>query len=319
MKTLVTGGAGFIGSNLVDALVERGDEVVVLDDLSSGKRSNLERAIAAGSTLMVGNVSDKAAVDAAFDAHSPDQVFHLAAQIDVRRSVSDPVYDLHVNVGGTINLLEAATRSGTRRFILASTGGAIYGEGEGRDLPLSERAERRPDAPYGQSKLAAEGYLDLYGRLRGLATVALRLGNVYGPRQDPHGEAGVVAIFCGALLAGAKPKVFGDGEQTRDYIYVGDVVSAFLAASSTDARGAFNVGTGVETSVLHLGREIGAAYALEFEPEMAGDRAGEVNRIAISNERAARELAWSPQVSLGEGIRRTAEWARRSLSPNADS
>ena len=236
MEALVTGGAGFIGSHLVDALLERGDRVVVIDDLSTGRRENLEGAIAKGALLLEADITDAAAVADAFETHSPEVVFHLAAQIDVRRSVTDPVFDLGVNVGGTLNLLEAARRTQARRFILASTGGAIYGEGAGRPLPLDEGSECRPDAPYGQSKYAAEGYLSLYGRLYGLPTVALRLGNVYGSRQDPLGEAGVVAIFCGALLGGGTPKVFGDGRQTRDYVYVGDVVEAFLAAADVGSQ-----------------------------------------------------------------------------------
>ncbi len=310
MRTLVTGGAGFIGSNLVDALVERGDEVVVLDDLSSGKTENLQGAIERGAVLAEADVADSATVNDAFASYQPQQVFHLAAQIDVRVSVSDPAFDLGVNVGGTINLLNAAVESGCRRFHFASTGGAIYGEGDGRDLPLPESAQRLPDAPYGMSKLAAEGYLDLYSRLHGLSTVALRLGNVYGPRQDPHGEAGVVAIFCGALLAGSPPKVFGDGEQTRDYIFVGDVVKAFLAASESDITGAINVGTGREVSVFDVGNAIAAAYGTSFEPEMAESRPGEVQRIAISAERAREHLGWSAETSLEEGLRVTAEWAR---------
>ena len=237
MEALVTGGAGFIGSHLVDALLERGDRVVVIDDLSTGRRENLEQALAKGAVLLEAEVTDAAAVTEAFEAHRPEAVFHLAAQIDVRRSVSDPVFDLGVNVAGTLNLLEAARQTEARRFILASTGGAIYGEGAGRPLPLDEQAECRPDAPYGQSKYAAEGYLSLYGRLYGLSAVALRLGNVYGSRQDPLGEAGVVAIFCGALLGGGTPRVFGDGNQTRDYVYVGDVVEAFLAGAASEARG----------------------------------------------------------------------------------
>jgi UDP-glucose 4-epimerase len=310
MRTLVTGGAGFIGSNLVDALVARGDQVTVLDDLSSGKRENLAEALALGATLREGDVSDPASVDEVFAEASPNQVFHFAAQIDVRRSVSDPVFDLGVNVGGTINLLEAAVRSGTSRFLFASTGGAIYGEGEGRDLPLDESADRRPDAPYGQSKLAAEGYLDLYARLHGLSTVALRLGNVYGPRQDPHGEAGVVAIFCGTLLQGGTPKVFGDGRQTRDYIYVDDVIAAFLAASGSDVVGAFNVGTGREADVFDVGEAIAAAYDTTFEPELAPTRPGEVQRIAIASDRAAAEIGWRAEVELADGLARTARWAR---------
>ena len=307
MRAIVTGGAGFIGSHVVDALVGRGEDVLVLDDLSSGKRENLADALSAGATLVEADVADADAVASAFESHAPEAVLHLAAQIDVRRSVADPVYDLGVNVGGTLNLLESARHAGTRRFVFASTGGAIYGEGAGRDLPLAEDAERRPDAHYGQSKLAAEGYLSLYARLYGLPTVALRLGNVYGPRQDPHGEAGVVAIFCGALLSGGSPRVFGDGKQTRDYIYVGDVVAAFMAALDRDAGGALNVGTGTETSVLELGRLLGELCGRPFEPEMAPARPGEVQRIAIDSALASRELGWSAATPIGEGLRLTAE------------
>jgi UDP-glucose 4-epimerase len=313
MRSLVTGGAGFIGSNLVDALVARGDEVTVLDDLSSGKRSNLEDALAKSAKLIEGSVADAALVGEVVTAAKPECIFHLAAQIDVRRSITDPAFDLEINVGGTIKMLEAAADAGVRRFAFASTGGAIYGEGEGRDLPLDETADRRPDAQYGTSKMAAEGYLGLYERLRGISTVALRLGNVYGPRQDPHGEAGVVAIFAGALLAGRTPKVFGNGLQTRDYVYVGDVVDAFLAASESDVTGALNIGTGAETDVLELGRIIAAACGKEFRPELAPARAGEVQRISISSKLAARELGWSPQRDLDSALAETVEWARTGL------
>ena len=305
MEALVTGGAGFIGSHLVDALLERGDRVVVIDDLTTGRRENLEGAVANGAVLLEADVTDEAAVTDAFQAHRPEAVFHLAAQIDVRRSVSEPVFDLGVNVGGTLNLLEAA-REPQPRFILASTGGAVYGEGAGRALPLDEQAECRPDAPYGQSKYAAEGYLSLYGRLYGLSALALRLGNVYGSRQDPLGEAGVVAIFCGALLGAGTPRVFGDGNQTRDYVYVGDVVEAFLAAAGSDARGTYNIGTGVETSVLELGRLLGGVCDRDFDPEMAPPRPGEVQRIAIDSALAASELGWRPRITLEEGLRATA-------------
>jgi UDP-glucose 4-epimerase len=306
MEALVTGGAGFIGSNLVDALLERDDRVVVIDDLSTGRRQNLEPALANGALLLEADITDAAAVADAFEAHQPEVVFHLAAQIDVRRSVSDPVFDLGVNVGGTLNLLEAARRAQARRFILASTGGAIYGEGAGRPLPLDEGSECRPDAPYGQSKYAAEGYLSLYGRLYGLATVALRLGNVYGARQDPLGEAGVVAIFCGALLGGGTPRVFGDGRQTRDYVYVGDVVDAFLTAADSEANGTYNIGTGIETSVLELGRLLAKVCDREFDPEMAPPRPGEVQRIAIDSTLASSELGWRPLTTLEKGLRATA-------------
>ena len=305
MRTLVTGGAGFIGSNLVDALVARGDEVLVVDDLSSGRRENLAGTLDAGATLVEASIGDPDALARAFEQHRPRSVFHLAAQIDVRRSVEDPIFDLDLNVGGTIHLLECCRASGVERFVFASTGGAIYGEGEGRELPLSEDADCRPDAPYGQSKFAAEGYVSLYRRQHAVSAAALRLGNVYGPRQDPHGEAGVVAIFCGKLLAGETPRVFGDGEQTRDYVYVADVVSAFLAAADSDPDGPYNVGTGMETSVLELGRILAEAAGEEFEPELAPARPGEVNRISIDPAQIERELGWRPQTSLEDGLRAT--------------
>jgi UDP-glucose 4-epimerase len=307
MRAMVTGGAGFIGSHLVDALLERGDEVLIVDDLSTGRRENLEGALGSGAELIEADVTDAGALSGAIAAQPPDIAFHLAAQIDVRVSVSDPVFDVSVNVAGTINLLEAARAGEVNRVVFASTGGAIYGEGSGRDLPLDETAECLPDAPYGQSKYAAEGYLSLYARLYGLSTIALRLGNVYGPRQDPLGEAGVVAIFCGALLEGRTPRVFGDGEQTRDYVYVADIVDAMLAAGDSRTVGTFNVGTGAETSVLELGRMVGRACEVPFDPQMAPPRSGEVQRIAIDSTRAAQELAWSAKTSLEDGLERTAK------------
>lgn len=306
MKALVTGGAGFIGSHLVDALVERGDQVTVIDNLSSGRRENLAGPTGEQAELVEADVTDAPAVAETFERQRPELVFHLAAQIDVRRSVTDPVYDLTVNVGGTLNLLEAARLTGARRFMLASTGGAVYGEGAGLELPLDETTQCRPDAPYGQSKFAAEGYASLYGRLHGLKATALRLGNVYGPRQDPFGEAGVVAIFCGALLTDGTPRVFGDGQQTRDYIFVRDVVDAFLAAAGSEATGTYNVGTGVETSVLELGELIGGVCERPFDPELAPPRPGEVRRIAIDSGRAEAELGWSARTALVDGLRATA-------------
>ncbi|HEX2128696.1 MAG TPA: NAD-dependent epimerase/dehydratase family protein [Solirubrobacterales bacterium] len=307
MRALVTGGAGFIGSHLVDALLARGDRVAVLDDLSTGSADNLSGALAAGATLAEASVTDPEAVAASFADHSPEIVFHLAAQMDVRVSIERPVFDLDVNVGGTINLLEEARKDPQTRIVFASTGGAIYGEGAGRELPVAESSQRRPDAPYGQSKLSAEGYLSLYSRLYGVEATSLRLGNVYGPRQDPHGEAGVVAIFCGALLGGTRPRVFGDGGQTRDYIYVDDVVAAFLAAAAAPAGGPYNIGTGVETSVLELGGLIAAACGTDFEPEFAPARTGEVERIAIDPSRAASELGWRAECALADGLAATVE------------
>jgi UDP-glucose 4-epimerase len=310
MRALVTGGAGFIGSHVVDALAARGDDVLVLDDLSSGRVENLEGARERGARLLEADVTDPDAVAEAFESHRPELVCHLAAQIDVRRSVADPAYDLGVNVAGTINLLEAARQAETGRFVFTSTGGAIYGEGADRELPLDERAACRPDAPYGQSKFAAEGYVSLYERLYRLSGVSLRLGNVYGPRQDPHGEAGVVAIFCTALLGDGRPRVFGDGLQTRDYVYVGDVVRAFVAAAESDAAGAYNIGTGVETSVIDLGERLATICEREFDPEMAPPRAGEVQRISISSALAGERLGWNAAMQLDRGLALTADWFR---------
>jgi UDP-glucose 4-epimerase len=306
MKCLVTGGAGFIGSNLVDALLARGDEVTVVDDLSTGRRGNLEGALAAGTELAELDIRDAAALAALASDRAPETVFHLAAQIDVRKSLADPAFDAAVNVGGTANVLDAARAAGSGRIVFVSTGGAIYGEGEGQQLPLDEATAIAPLSAYGQSKYAAEGYLALYERLYGLSGIALRLGNVYGPRQDPLGEAGVIAIFCGLLRSGGRPTIFGDGAQTRDYIYVGDVVAAALAAAASRASGPVNIGTGREASVLELAETLGRLGGAEhFEPELAPARAGEVQRISLDASRAERELDWRPATELEEGLRLT--------------
>ena len=309
MRCLVTGGAGFIGSNLADALLERGDEVTILDDLSTGRRSNIEGALAGGAELLEMDVRQTDDVVAALTERKPEAVFHLAAQIDVRRSVAEPAFDAAVNVGGTANVLEGARQAGTGRVVFISTGGAIYGEGDGKSLPLGEDAATEPLAPYGQSKFAGEGYISLYRRLYGLSGVSLRLGNVFGPRQDPLGEAGVIAIFCGLLLEGKNATVFGDGKQTRDYIYVGDVVAAALAAADSDADGAFNIGTGRETSVLDLIELLAELSGQDFKPEFADARPGEVQRISIDPARARGELGWEAQVDLADGMRRTLDAA----------
>src|SRR5680860_650724 len=305
MRTLVTGGAGFIGSNLVDALLARGDAVSVVDDLSTGRHSNLDRALAEGAEL---DIREAAALAELVAAAQPEVVFHLAAQIDVRKSLADPAFDASINVGGTANLLEAARASGSPRIVFVSTGGAIYGEGEGQRLPLDESTPIAPFSAYGQSKFAAEGYLALYERLYGLSGVSLRLGNVYGPRQDPLGEAGVIAIFCGKLRGGERPTVFGDGRQTRDYIYVGDVVTAALAAARSGASGPVNIGSGIETDVLELAARLAEIDgAADFEPEFAPPRAGEVQRISLDAGRAERELGWRAETSVADGLRLTLE------------
>jgi UDP-glucose 4-epimerase len=297
VRTLVTGGAGFIGSHVVDALLARGDRVAVLDDLSTGRRENLDGALAAGATLHEGSVADAADVAAALEAARPEVIYHLAAQIDVRRAVEDPAFDATVNVVGTATLLEGARRSGVRRVVLASTGGAIYGDAD--VVPTPEEAEPRPLSPYAASKAAAELYMGLYHRLYGLSTFSLRLANVYGPRQDPMGEAGVVAIYCGRALNGGVATVFGDGRQTRDFVYVGDVADAFVAAGASDAQGCCNVSTGLETTVLEL------AEALGLRPELAPERPGEVRRSCLDASAAAALLGWRARTPLKVGLDRT--------------
>ncbi|HJS96487.1 MAG TPA: NAD-dependent epimerase/dehydratase family protein, partial [Solirubrobacteraceae bacterium] len=242
MNCLVTGGAGFIGSHVVDALVARGDEVTVVDNLSSGRRSNLADAEACGVVLRVADVRDSGALASIFAAARPEVVFHLAAQIDVRHSVDDPAHDADSNVLGTIRVLEASRAAGVRRVVNTSTGGGLYGDAT--SIPTPEDHPIRPLAPYGQGKYAAEGYCSLYTRLHGLSTVSLRYGNVYGPRQDVHGEAGVVAIFCGCAVEGRRPTVFGDGSQTRDWVEVGDVACANLLAGDAELTGPVNIGSG---------------------------------------------------------------------------
>jgi UDP-glucose 4-epimerase len=309
MRALVTGGAGFIGSNLVDALLERGDEVTVVDDISTGRRENLTGALEHGAELVESDIRDAQAMLDVFGRARPEVVYHLAAQIDVRHSVADPAADARINVEGTINVLNASLEAGVRRFVNTSTGGAIYGEGQ--ILPAPENHPVAPMSPYGNSKFCAENYCSLFRRLHGLSTVSLRYGNVYGPRQDPLGEAGVIAIFCGKLLEGARPTVFGDGKQTRDYDWVGDVVAANLAATETDTPGPYNVGTGRETSVLELVDILGElARGESFEPEFAPERPGEVQRIAIDPSRAREELGWEAKMDLRDGLAHTLDSLR---------
>jgi UDP-glucose 4-epimerase len=297
VRAVVTGGAGFIGSHVVDGLLARGDEVHVLDNLSSGKRENVPD----GATLHEGDIrTDSARV---FDEVKPEACFHLAAQIDVRVSVERPDVDADVNVIGTLRVLEAARAHGTN-VVFSSTGGAIYGE---RESPAPEDAPRLPLAPYGTSKLAAEEYLAMYNRLYGTSHVSMRYGNVYGPRQDAHGEAGVVAIFMSRLRDGETPRIFGDGEQTRDYVYVVDVVAATLAGLGHNGS-VFNVGTGVGTSVLELYEHIQRAAGIEREPEFAPPRAGELQRSVLDPSRAVSELGWRANNSLDEGLAETWAW-----------
>jgi UDP-glucose 4-epimerase len=306
MNCLVTGGAGFIGSHVVDALLARGDRVAVVDNLSSGRRSNLEGAEARGAVLHEADVRDAGALASIFASARPDVVFHLAAQIDVRRSVEDPAQDADANVLGTIRVLEAARAAGARRVVNTSTGGGLYGDAS--VIPTPEDHPIRPLAPYGQGKHAAEGYCELYTRLHGLPTVSLRYGNVYGPRQDVHGEAGVVAIFCGRVVSGVRPMVFGDGTQSRDWVEVGDVARANLVAADAgdQVTGPVNIGTGREISVIDvlgtLVRVSGSGSGLD--PEFAPSRPGEVQRSCLDVTRAREVLGWEAQVGLEDGLRR---------------
>jgi len=309
MRALVTGGAGFIGSNLVDALLARGDDVTVVDDLSTGKEANLAAAIRNGADLRVLDIRDGEQLAEVVGGVGPDAIFHLAAQIDVRKSIADPAWDAGINVQGTINVLEAARRHGVARIVNSSTGGAIYGDAE--TLPTPETATPLPEAAYGQSKLAAEGYLGLYERLYGLSLVTLRYGNVFGPRQDPLGEAGVIAIFCGCLESGRRPTIFGDGTQTRDYVYVGDVVGANLAAAAAQASGPINVGTARETSVLELVSVLAElADASDFAADFKPARLGELARSCLDIARARTALGWEPKIDLHDGLRLTLDASR---------
>ena len=317
-RVLVTGGAGFIGSHVAEAFLAAGWEVEIIDNLSSGRRENVPGA----ARLHELDIGDPAARDIVRDGRF-DAVCHLAAQIDVRRSVSDPQLDARINVLGTLNLLDGLRDSGrATRFVASSTGGAIYGAYS--EPPSAEDALKAPVAPYGVSKLSMEYYLSSHAQLYGTDTLALRYTNVYGPRQDPHGEAGVVAIFCGRLLEGRALTVFGDGAQTRDYVYVEDVARANLAAvtrplpqaGSIDMR-AFNIATGEETSVLELARLLGQAAGSDAPVEHAPARPGELQRSAARPDKAAQWLGWRPAVPLRDGLARTYHWfaGRRSTSP----
>lgn len=309
MKTLVTGGAGFIGSHLVNALTGRGDEVVVLDNLSTGKPENLASATAAGARLVEGDIRDAEFVEETLRAERPGTVFHLAAQSEVRRSIDEPTLDATVNVVGSVNVIEASQRTGLDRFVFASTGGAVYGEGDRIDLPAVETITPEPMCQYGLSKYVVEKYLELYRRLYMFNSVALRLANVYGPRQNPKGEAGAVAIFAGQLVNGESPTVYGDGTQTRDFVYVADVIDAMLTASRTDVEGSINIGSGEETPLLDLIATIGGLgdNGNDFRPVFDTARKGDVQRNSIDPSRAAADLGWSPTTSLEHGLKLTVD------------
>ena len=298
MKILVTGGAGFIGSHTTDALVAAGHSVAVLDNLSAGKREQVNQA----ARFYQIDLREAEQVKEVVAKEKPEAIFHLAAQMDVRRSVADPVYDAQVNLVGMLNLMEAGRVNGLRRVVFSSTGGAIYGTQEA--YPCDEDNPTRPISPYGVAKLATERYLFFYKVEYGIDYLAVRYANVYGPRQDPHGEAGVVAIFCGRMLEGKPVTIFGAGEQTRDYVFVADVVQANVAALDSAVTGAVNIGTGVETSVNRLFKEL-AGSSYELKPVYAPSRPGEQQRSVISPARAARELNWHPKVTLADGLSRT--------------
>ncbi|MEL4163666.1 NAD-dependent epimerase/dehydratase family protein [Corynebacterium bovis] len=303
MRTLVTGGAGFIGSHLVDALLADGHTVTVVDDLSHGRRTNLPDGV----PLVEADIRT-ADLDAIVAEAAPEVIFHLAAQINVRSSVEDPVGDATLNILATIRLAEAARRHGVRRIVHTSSGGAIYGRPE---LPVTESTVPDPESPYAASKYAGEIYLGTYRHLYGLECAFIAPANVYGPRQDPHGEAGVVAIFCRNLLAGEPTRVFGDGGNTRDYVYVGDVVRAFILAAGTAGNGLrFNIGTGVETTDRRLHSLVAEAAGAPDDPAFAPARLGDVPRSALDNTRAREVLGWEPQTDLAAGIARTVEYFR---------
>jgi UDP-glucose 4-epimerase len=306
MRILVTGGAGFIGSHLVDRLIEEGHDVAVVDDLSTGKKKNIN---AKAEFYKLDILSPK--VERVFQKERPEALFHFAAQMDVRRSVKDPIFDGQVNILGTVNLLEHAVKVGTKRVIFASSGGAIYGEQE--RFPAAEDHPTHPVSPYGISKLAAEHYLYYYGRTYGLQWTSLRFGNVFGPRQDPFGEAGVVAIFTLKLLQNEQPVINGTGKQTRDYIAVDDVVEANMAVLNGAGNDTYNVGTGRETSVNQLFRLLAEAVGSPMKERYGPERRGEQLRSCLDATKLTKALEWEPRLSLADGLKRTVEYFRETV------
>jgi UDP-glucose 4-epimerase len=307
-KVLVTGGAGFIGSNVADAYLARGWEVTIIDDLSSGKRDNVPD----GATFVEMDVRDKRVLELFEEQGGFELVSHHAAQVDVRVSVDRPSHDADINIGGLLNVLEAARACETRRVVFVSSGGVVYGDVDER--PISETAPKSPESPYGVSKLTSEFYLRCFRILHGLDYAALRYSNVYGPRQDPHGEAGVVAIFSNRIMGGQSLTIFGDGEQTRDYVYVGDVVQANMVVSEADLGGgfdldarSFNVGTGNETSVNKLARTLMSSAGREVEIQYAPARPGELEWNSLNCDKL-RALGWEAEVDIEEGLGRTYRW-----------
>jgi UDP-glucose 4-epimerase len=303
MRIVVTGGAGFIGSHLADAFVGAGHDVAVIDNLSSGERAQVPTA----ARFHEADIRSDAAIRA-IESEKPDVLCHHAAQMNVRRSVEDPAYDADVNVLGMLRLLETAKKAGTKTVLFASSGGTVYGETD--RFPIAEQEPTVPVCPYGVSKLAGEHYLEYYRRIFGIRYVALRYANVYGPRQNPHGEAGVVSIFCRALLQGQGAQIYGDGLQTRDYVFVGDVVRANVAALASDYCGPVNVGTGQETNVVDLHAKLRRLTGRDVLPGHAPAKDGEVRRSVLDCSHAARVLGWKPSVTLDEGLAATVDFFR---------
>jgi UDP-glucose 4-epimerase len=309
LRILVTGGAGFIGSNVADRFLQLGHEVAIFDDLSTGFREFVNPR----AKLHEGDLADAAAIDRCIADFRPEIVDHHAAQIDVRKSVSDPLRDARVNILGSIALLQSCTRHGVRKVIYASTGGALYGEG--RELPATEDHPVNPESPYGTSKHTVEHYLYLWKLLHGLDYTVLRYPNVFGPRQNPHGEAGVNAIFIGLMLEGKRPRIFGDGNAVRDYLFVSDVVDGNVLALEKGSGEMLNLGTGVGTSVNDIVRELQAILGFREGAIYDPARPGEVQRIYLDASRAKRVLGWEPKVAFTDGLRQTVEWSRKNPLP----
>ena len=315
MRALVTGGAGFIGSNLVDRLLAEGHEVDVVDDLSTGSLANLSAARVSGGSLRFHNLDVRSSDFVDLVGHRrPEVIFHLAAQADVRVSVERPVFDAEVNILGTLQVLEGARAAGSKKVVFAASGGTLYGEPDESRLPVDEHQPHRPLSPYGVSKKTGIDYLVAYRELHGLEFSALALANVYGPRQDPHGEAGVVAIFAGNLVAGRQCVIYGDGKQTRDYVFVDDVVDAFARAARRGDGLVLNIGTGKETSVLALYEIVARASASGLAPRMAAARPGELQRSSLDPRRAGLHLGWKPWTPLEDGVSAVVKHMRRDRS-----
>ncbi len=312
MRTLlVTGGAGFIGSHLCDRLLAEGHRVVAVDDLTKGRIANLAEARTYGQQFTFEHVDIRSgSVRQVFEHHRPEVVMHLAAQTSVRAGVENPIHDASVNLLGLLNVLESAVTVGAKKVVFASSGGTIYGEP--KKLPVKETARRgaHPGSPYGISKKAAEDYLVFYKRSRRLDFTALALANVYGPRQDPYGEAGVIAIFAAQMLKGETPLIFGSGEQTRDYVFVEDVVDAFARGADAGSGSLLNVGTGVETTVNELFRAMAKISGFDGEPVHAEARPGELLRSSLDVEQARSTIGWAPWTDLDHGLRSTIAWVR---------